>query len=180
MVEPQPDAQNQQDQWSKETLFYAVVLARSVKWAYNRLTARPTVNTTTHDGGVFAEYWASTNVLVLALWQLNSHLRALKDLNNDWVHDVLRIGQEYLDAVDAGDLKNLRDVMQHTDEYVAGRGRKPYLAPDTFEKWASGHAGDDFEMTYLGTSYHLGKLINFALMLEPYLYSQYETYYRVR
>ena len=106
-----------------------------------------------------------SNSLVLALWQLDRHLRYIKDSNNDWVDPISMVGQEYLDAVDASDLKDLRDVMQHTDEYVAGHGRFPDHAPEPMHKWGYGGGGENFHLTYLGTRY------------EPLLYRRHEAYW---
>ena len=165
---------------SKKHLFYGVVLARSVTWSLSQLQGPRTVKPSKL---IFAQFWASSNALVLALWQLKRHLGYTKALGVDWVDWVEKVGNEYLDAVVKSGLKDLRNVMQHTDEYVACEGHVQSLAPEPLDRWAIGRGvgdGDGFQLTYLGTTYELGQLITLAARIEHPLYFQFETYNKGR
>ena len=156
---------------------YGVLLARAVRWTRDRLLAPPVLDLSATRG---AEFWVCINSLAVALYQLQLHLLRIEDLKTDWVGDIAKVGREYLDAADASGLKDLRDVMQHTDRRIDGGGQSPQLAPDPSGFWGAGGSSDGgyFGITYLGASYELFQPIDRALQLEPILYARRQTYFQ--
>lgn len=66
----------------------------------------------------------NVHMLAVALRQIDRHLELLAP---EWEGDLAKRGTHFRNLYASSEMKDLRDVLEHSADYVADRGRKPQL-----------------------------------------------------
>ena len=65
-------------------------------------------------------------MIAICLRQIDEYARELEACSL-WSGALAETGSAFLKLVASEDLRNLRDVVEHSAEYIAGKGREPKL-----------------------------------------------------
>ena len=109
---------------------------------------------------------ADAHMLVLSLRQINEHLRELRAVASLWTDEVTRAVDEFHRHYGTEALRDMRDMLEHSAEYVAGKGRKPNRIVDPGASWP-GIGSVDGQISTLqlfGNDYQLTEVIGSALL----------------
>ena len=73
---------------------------------------------------VFRVAMVNVHVIAIALRQIDRHLKRLAP---EWSGDLAREGARFRDLYAASDMKDFRDVLEHSADYLVDDGTKPEL-----------------------------------------------------
>jgi len=79
---------------------------------------------------------ADAHMVALCLRQIDEYARELKACPL-WSGVIAEKGSAFRDIMSSQELRNLRDVVEHSAEYIAGKGRKPELVQVPDKDWPS-------------------------------------------
>ena len=88
------------------------------------------------------EWLIDAHLLAIGLRQIEEHLQYLKKLGFR-TPKIAQAAKQFFAAYKTADLKDLRDLLEHQAQYIAGKARKPHLVVDlkrsvSFESDAQG------------------------------------------
>ena len=75
------------------------------------------------------EWLTDAHLLAIGIRQIEVHLQYLKKVGFS-TPEIAQAAKQFFAACKTADLKNLRDLLEHQAEYIAGKGRKPHLVVD--------------------------------------------------
>jgi len=86
------------------------------------------------------ETWLSdAHLLTIGLRQIEQHLQCLKRMRTGFrTPHITQTAKQFLVAYNTADVRNLRHLLEHQAEYIAGRGKHPCLVVDLKESIAFG------------------------------------------
>ena len=75
------------------------------------------------------EWLSYAHLLAIGMRQIERHLQFLKDVGfrNPAIADA---ATKFFDACNTAVVRDLRDLLEHQADYIAGEGRKPHLVVD--------------------------------------------------
>ena len=87
------------------------------------------------------EWLGEAHVLAICLRQIQEHLEQLRRLKHGGFRTprIARATERFFRAYNTADLKNLRDLLEHQADYVAGKGDKRHLVVDLKESVSFGN-----------------------------------------
>ena len=77
---------------------------------------------------------AQAHMIAICLRQIDEYIRELKACPI-WSGVIAEKGLAFRAIMKSQELRNLRDVVEHSAEYIAGRGRMPKLIQDPEQDW---------------------------------------------
>lgn len=106
---------------------------------------------------------ADAHVIAICLRQIDQHIKALMK-SQLWRGELAKRGQNFRSIFGSNEIKDLRDVIEHSAEYLAGGGDKPKLVQDPDQDWPaiSIAEGQALDVTLFGRRYHLQPAIDAA------------------
>jgi len=107
---------------------------------------------------------ADAHMLAISLRQIDEYARELEG-SSLWSGGIARTGAAFRSLFASEEARNLRDVVEHSAEYIAGKGRKPDLVQDPDADWPSVLIinGKVVRITVFGCSYEVRPLILAAI-----------------
>lgn len=113
--------------------------------------------------GVFV-FPTAAHMIAISLRQIDEHARELRR-SDLWTGDVARKGSEFRRILRSEDIRDLRDVVEHGAQYLAGKGWKPHLVQDPNQDWPSSLivGGRIVRIGVLGRAYEVREVIVAAL-----------------
>src|SRR3989442_38167 len=105
---------------------------------------------------------SDAHLLTNGLRQIERHLTLLKKTGFR-TPQIVKAANQFFDDYNATDLKNLRDLLEHQADYLAGEGQKPHLVVDlnqpvSFERPDARGRSRDRRAPRDDATYHLGPL----------------------
>ena len=106
----------------------------------------------------------SAHTVAICLRQLDEYARELQN-SAIWTREIAAKGIYFRDLVASEEIRNLRDVVEHSVEYLAGGGRKPTLIHDPEADWPSVQVidGKATVITVFGRAYQVKPTILAAI-----------------
>jgi len=107
---------------------------------------------------------ADAHMVAISLRQIDEYARELES-SSLWSGAIAHAGTAFRTLLASEEARNLRDVVEHGAEYVAGRGRKPELVQDPDADWPSVLIidGKVTRIAVFGRSYEVKPLILAAI-----------------
>jgi len=107
---------------------------------------------------------ADAHMVAISLRQIDEYARELEG-SSLWSGGIAHAGTTFRSLLASEEARNLRDVVEHGAEYVAGRGRRPELVQDPDADWPSVLIidGKVIRITVFGLSYEVKPLILAAI-----------------
>lgn len=81
------------------------------------------------DERVAFEWLSNAHLLAIGIRQIEQHLRRLKSAGFR-TPQIRQAAKQFFNAYKSADVKNLRDLLEHQADYIAGKGEKPRLVVD--------------------------------------------------
>jgi len=93
------------------------------------------------------------------------------NINSELNHKISRFANMY----NSNDLQNIRNVLEHLEEYIVGKGHKPDLIVNSEPNpsFSSGPGGELF-LGIFGRRYNIGRAIQSALSLHDVIHAHRE------
>lgn len=109
---------------------------------------------------------ADAHLVAICLRQIDEHARELAKYPI-WTGDVATKGAAFRSLIASEELRDLRDVIEHGAEYIAGKGRKPELVQEPNNDWPSGQMLDNkiVRISVFGRGYNVSSAIYAAIQL---------------
>jgi hypothetical protein len=103
-------------------------------------------------------------MIAISLRQIDEYARKLEACPL-WSGAIAETGSAFRKLVASEELRNLRDVVEHSAEYIAGKGRKPELVQDPDADWPSAQIinGKITRIAIFGRSYDVQTTILAAI-----------------
>ena len=89
-----------------------------------------------HLRSLFFAIPADAHMIALCLRQIDEYARELEACPL-WSGAIAEKGSAFREIMTSQELRNLRDIVEHSAEYIAGKGRKPELVQDPDKDWPS-------------------------------------------
>lgn len=92
------------------------------------------------------EWITDAHLLAIGLRQIAEHLQYLKKVGFR-TPEIRRAAKQFFAAYETADLKDLRDLLEHQAQYIAGKARKPHLVVDLKQSVSFGNDGQGEEQS---------------------------------
>ncbi len=99
---------------------------------------------------------ADAHVIAICLRQIDQHIKALMK-SQLWRGELAKRGQNFRSIFGSNEIVDLRDVIEHSADYLTGSGRKPELFQDPDQDWpaVSIAEGQALDVTLFGRRYNM-------------------------
>jgi hypothetical protein len=113
---------------------------------------------------------ADAHMIAICLRQINEFVEQLKQ-SSLWTGAVKEKGRLFQRLFTAEEIIDLRDVLEHGAEYIAGKGSKPHLVEDLDGDWPGVLCinGRPIRITVFGRSYEIKPVVLAAIELAKVL-----------
>jgi hypothetical protein len=96
------------------------------------------------------EWLTEAHLLAIGIRQIEKHLQYLKTVGFR-TPEIKRAAKQFFTVCKTADVKNLRDLLEHQAEYIAGKGKKPHLVVDLKQSLSFGSDAPENEQPRDGT-----------------------------
>lgn len=117
------------------------------------------------DERVAWEWLSNAHLLTIGIRQIERHLQHLKDTGFR-TRQIEQAATQFFDAYDIADVKNLRDLLEHQADYVAGKCQKPHLVVDLTESVSFGNDAFGRWVSVFGTRCHVDPILRAVAALD--------------
>lgn len=116
---------------------------------------------------IFRVAMMNVHTIAVSLRQIDRHLQFLA---SEWSGDLARKGAEFRTLYADSDMKDFRDVVEHSADYTADKGCKPELKQSEQAGYSVLSVGGKIEgVSIFGKTYDIVPLIEAAIVLLPLL-----------
>lgn len=146
--------------------FWALILDRAVHRLVSVSFDGQTLSSRFDTISTVVTMRSDAHLVPLSLRHIDEHLRQLKG-SSLWTDQVAALATEFWQEYNSEEIRNLRNLLEHSAEYVAGRGTKRELVEDPDDSWPGMLATDNrlVRITLFGRTYAVRSVITAAIAL---------------